>query len=185
MTTDHHPGRLAGEPALTADASQVYRRSLLRFFTRRTGDHAEAEDLTQEVLLRTARAGAIASAERPDAYIFTIAVNLLRDRAKARFARRADRHISLDAHLRADASGAPRNDIPAEDSSPELVLIEKERLTRALAALQQLPERTRDIFILFKVEKLRQAEIAETLGISVSAVEKHVVRAAAHLSRVR
>jgi len=46
-----------------------------------------------------------------------------------------------------------------------------------------LPERTRDIFILFRVEKMRQAEIAKRLGVSVSAVEKHVIRAAAHLAR--
>jgi RNA polymerase sigma-70 factor (ECF subfamily) len=46
-----------------------------------------------------------------------------------------------------------------------------------------LPARTRDIFVLFRLDQLKQSEIAARMGISVSAVEKHVVRAVAHLAR--
>ena len=47
----------------------------------------------------------------------------------------------------------------------------------------ELPERTRNVFLLARLENMRQAEIARRLGVSVSGVEKHLARAIAHLSQ--
>jgi RNA polymerase sigma-70 factor (ECF subfamily) len=47
--------------------------------------------------------------------------------------------------------------------------------------LRDLPERTRTIFLLFRLENMKQREIADMLGISVRTVEQHVVRASVHL----
>jgi RNA polymerase sigma-70 factor (ECF subfamily) len=44
-----------------------------------------------------------------------------------------------------------------------------------------MPERTRAIFLLKRLDGLRHQAIATQLGISVSAVEKHMVRAIEHL----
>ncbi|MBC7166365.1 MAG: sigma-70 family RNA polymerase sigma factor [Phenylobacterium sp.] len=162
-----------------AELSARLRQPLMAYFRRRTADAAEAEDLTQEVFIRALRREGETDVRSADAYVFTIAANLMRDRARRRAARSANRHVSLDPL----APRGPHLDLPAEDSSAESVLIDRERLRLALAALEELPERTRHVFILFRVEKMRQAEIADRLGISVSAVEKHVVRAAAHLAR--
>jgi RNA polymerase sigma-70 factor (ECF subfamily) len=49
-------------------------------------------------------------------------------------------------------------------------------------ALRQLPERTRDVFMLRRFEGLKHAEIARLYGISVRAVEKHFAKALAHIS---
>ncbi len=51
------------------------------------------------------------------------------------------------------------------------------------AALAELPERTQTVFVLHRFEGLRYGEIAVTLGISVSAVEKHMMRAMSHIVR--
>lgn len=162
-----------------AELSQRLRQPLLTYFRRRTNNLAEAEDLTQEVFMRALRRDRETDLRSAEAYVFTIAANLVRDRARRRTARRADRHVSLDPL----AAGGDFFDLPSEETSAERVLIERESLRAALSALDELPERTRDIFILFRVEKMRQAEIAKRLGISVSAVEKHVIRAAAHMVR--
>jgi RNA polymerase sigma-70 factor (ECF subfamily) len=61
--------------------------------------------------------------------------------------------------------------------------MDRQRLRQVIAALEELPARTRDIFVLFRLDRLKQSEIAAQMGISVSAVEKHVVRAVAHLAR--
>jgi RNA polymerase sigma-70 factor (ECF subfamily) len=61
------------------------------------------------------------------------------------------------------------------------VLVGRESLMEAAAALEAMPARTRAIFLLFRLEHLRQAEIADLYGISVSAVQKHLVRATAAL----
>lgn len=49
--------------------------------------------------------------------------------------------------------------------------------------LQALPERTRVIFILRRLEGLKYQDIANRFGISVSAVEKHMERAVAQLAK--
>ncbi len=67
----------------TAEAlNRRLRPALMAFFRRRIGHYGEAEDLTHEVLLRVAQRGAWIDADRPDAYVFQIAANLLHDRYK-------------------------------------------------------------------------------------------------------
>jgi RNA polymerase sigma-70 factor (ECF subfamily) len=150
--------------------SQRFRPALMAFFVRRIRNHAEAEDLTQEVLLRVAQRGAAIDASRPDAYVFQIAANLLRDRGRRQQVRNAYQ-TGLGA---ADA-------VRVEERDPDRVLQAKQSLATVLAALRQLPERTRTIFILFRLENMKQREIADMLGISVRTVEQHVVRASVHL----
>jgi RNA polymerase sigma-70 factor (ECF subfamily) len=50
-----------------------------------------------------------------------------------------------------------------------------------LEALRALPQRTRTIFVLFRLENMKQREIADMLGLSVRTVEQHVVRASVEL----
>ena len=68
-----------------------------------------------------------------------------------------------------------------EERDPDRVLQAKQSLTTVLEALRQLPERTRTIFVLFRLESMKQREIADMLGLSVRTVEQHVVRASVHL----
>lgn len=165
-----------------AELSRAYRRSLMTYFLRHTDDRAEAEDLTQEVFLRILRGTSSGEVQAPDAFIFTIASNLLRDRTRTRMARRSDRHVSLDRGPSGEEPAEPVH-LPADEVSAERALMDRQRLRQVIAALEELPARTRDIFVLFRLDRLKQSEIAAQMGISVSAVEKHVVRAVAHLAR--
>src|SRR3546814_18334423 len=69
-----------------------------------------------------------------------------------------------------------------DDLTPERVLLGRERLRQIDAALAELNDVTREIFVSFRLEGRRQAEIATTMGISISAVEKHVARALVYLT---
>jgi RNA polymerase sigma-70 factor (ECF subfamily) len=51
------------------------------------------------------------------------------------------------------------------------------------AVLQQMPTRTRQVFVLCRVEGLRQKAVAQRLGVSVSSIEKHMIKAIAYLAR--
>lgn len=161
------------DPSLSdTDAARLSRRlrpALMAFFMRRLRDHAEAEDLTQEVLLRISQHATTLDPERPDAYVFRVAVNLLRDRA-----RRASVRTS---YLTALTATAP----DYESRDPERVLQGRDALATVVAALNSLPDRTRTIFVLFRLENMKQREIALALGLSLRTVEQHVVRAAVHL----
>ncbi len=93
------------------------------------------------------------------------------DRARRRASRHADEHVEFDPDLHGD-----------EEIDPERVLSGKEELNAATSALLSLPERTRTVFVLRRLEGWRFGEIARHLGISVSAAEKHMVKAIRHLT---
>ena len=70
-----------------------------------------------------------------------------------------------------------------EDFSPERVLLSEESLADVLRSLEELGELTRKIFILFRLENMKQKDIAALYGIGQSTVEKHVVKAVVHLAK--
>jgi RNA polymerase sigma-70 factor (ECF subfamily) len=71
----------------------------------------------------------------------------------------------------------------SDDCTPERVVGASQELGLVVGALQDLGERTRNVLVMCRLESMKQADIAATMGISVSSVEKHMVRALAHLSR--
>lgn len=152
--------------------SRRFRPALMAFFVRRLRDHAEAEDLTQDVLLRLSAHQADINADQPDPYVFQMAANLLRDRARKQAVR-----ARYGAGQGVEQDDAEQN----EERDPARVLQARQSLAAVLGALKELPERTRSIFILYRLERLKQREIADMYGITNRAVEKQVVKASLHL----
>jgi RNA polymerase sigma-70 factor (ECF subfamily) len=155
-----------------------FRGPLMSFFVRRVRDRGEAEDLTQQTFVRLLGARDRSQIENAAAFVFQVATNLLKDRRRAIASRGGDRGYSLD-----DQEGGHVPHQLAEGPTPERVLLGREALAGAMASLGELDARTRHIFILFRLENLRQQEIADRLGISRSTVEKHVMKASLHLAR--
>lgn len=148
---------------------QRYRHALMAFFVRRVRNRAEAEDLTQEVFAKLAIGGP-AEFQNADAYVFQTAANLLRDRG-----RREKVRADYRAQVRTDELAS------ADPLGPDRIVGGRQSLAQVLEALQQLPERTRAIFILYRLEKLKKPEIADMFGMSVSGVDKHLIKALSHL----
>jgi RNA polymerase sigma factor (sigma-70 family) len=151
--------------------SREYRPALSRYFGKRAYQQADVEDLVQEVLVRLAVRGDGSDIEQPEAYLMRTATNVWRD-----FLRKQRTHAQ-DAH---EEFLEERH--PNAESGPDHVLEGMESVEAVLAALNELPARTRQIFILYRVEGLRQKRVAKRIGISVSAVEKHMIKAIAHLA---
>ncbi len=155
-----------------------FRASLLAYFQRRTGSRADAEDLTQETFARLVGSDTFETADEARAFVFRVASNLLRDRARANTRLHSFRTMPIDAI--AETALEPRL---VEGIDPERVFIAKENLTQVLERLNELGERTRNVFILFRLEGRKQKDIAAIYGISVSAVEKHIMTATLHLAK--
>jgi len=152
--------------------SQICRRlrpALMAFFLRRLHSHAEAEDFTQEVFARIASGGSL-QMKSPDAYLFQVAANLLKDRG-----RRERVRDEYSAGLRAVEG------IGIEYIDPDRILTARRSLSELVACLQELPERTRTMFILYRLENMDKKTIADHYGVSVSTVEKNVGKAMAHM----
>lgn len=154
-----------------------FRGPLMSFFLRRMGERAEAEDLTQEVFVRILGTGERGGIRDADALVFKIAANLLRDRAR-KICTQSRAHIAeFDDHL---ISELTREFI--EDHTPERVVLARVEITAVLSALDELGERTKDIYVLFRLEGMKHRQIAELYGISISTVEREVARATLHLA---
>jgi RNA polymerase sigma-70 factor (ECF subfamily) len=154
-----------------------FSRPLMSFFLRRIKDRAQAEDLTQEVLLRVIRASKEGRIERAESYVFKIAINLLRDHRRRALRAGMTSFVPIDEAL----EGTVESPL-VEALSPERVLLSKDSLVDVLRALDELGELTRNIFILFRLENMKQKEIAALYGIAQSTVEKHVMKAVLHLT---
>lgn len=150
---------------------RVFREPLHRFFSRRLAGSAAAEDLVQQVFERLVQRGEIDSIENARGYVFRVAENVFVDHMRRGAVRHSHAHDQFDESLHAGV-----------DFSPEHVLAKRERLARVMEILQALPERTRIIFVLRRIEGWKYQEIADRYGISVSAVEKHVERAVEQLA---
>lgn len=171
-------------PALARNVDVVqkldarFRRPLMSFFLRRVFNHAEAEDLTQQVFVRLVGSNEVARLEQADRFVFTVASNLLRDRAKRAATRGEAQSVSIDLDLIGEISRSAKEEI-----SPERVLLGREALADVFRSLDELGEKTKAIFVLNRLEKMKQREIAELLGVGISTVEKHIIRATLHLAR--
>ena len=151
---------------------------LLSYFLRRVRDRAQAEDLVQDALLRVIRASELEVIEHPESYVFTVAANLLKDSR-----RHAVRHPTVTCPAPEEGQGGEVGETLIDERSPERVLDGEMSLAEVLRALEELSELTRNIFVLFRLEHMKQKDIAALYGIAQSTVEKHVMRAVLHLAR--
>jgi RNA polymerase sigma factor (sigma-70 family) len=146
-------------------ALEAYAPGLRRYFSKRVAA-ADIDDLVQEVFVRMQAQSAAPLIEHLDRYLFTVAASVLTDRARRRAVRHASAHESLE-----------ERHYPTEERSPERVLLDREALDLMVAAISELPARTRDVFVLHRFEEMTCGSIAAQLGIGVSAVEKHMMKA--------
>jgi len=156
-------GPLSSGEDLRALALQ-YGPALRRYFARRA-DPADIDDLVQEVFLSMQSRGAASEIDNIEGYLFRTAANVLGQRRR-RATWSWGRQEEVD-----ELNG------PADELSPERILIGREDFEALLAALRELPPRSRLAFMLFRVERLPQQDIARRMGISPRAVRALILRA--------
>jgi RNA polymerase sigma factor (sigma-70 family) len=171
------PNNLSAEQ-LRSELGARFQRPLMTFFLRRVKDRSLAEDLTQDVLLKVVRASERGQIARADSYVFKVAINLLRDHRRR--ALRAGPAVFLP--IEEDRDGHLESQL-VEAISPERVLLSKDSLADVLRSLEELGDLTQKIFILFRLENMKQKDIAALYGIGQSTVEKHVMKAVVHLAQ--
>lgn len=153
-----------------ASRMAALRPALTRFFLRSVRNAADAEDMVQDVYLRIVRRGELESYEGLVSYAFTTADSVAKDRNRRGVVRHFDRHVPIEPE-----------GIASEDPGPERELLARDELRATSIALAQLPERTRSVFVLRRLDGASFAEIGVRLGISLSAAEKHMLKATRHL----
>jgi RNA polymerase sigma factor (sigma-70 family) len=164
------PGR--GElAAITGEASDSQGRTKLvrRIARRHYGAMGDAEDLLHEAFVRYEQYRRSMPVGNPAAFLLQAAANLAIDQ------HRAQKHLPSESFEEACVTAA--DPAPAAHD----VLAARERLERVRLGLNVLNSRTREIFLMHRLDGRRHREIAASLGISCSAVEKHIAKAASFL----
>lgn len=136
-----------------------YYHPLKNFLYYKLGDIDLAEDITQEVFIKTWDKRDTIVTETVRSYLYKIANNLAINHfnsAKTRFELKLERH-----------------DKPVSES-PDYVMEKEEFATRLNQALANLSESQRVVFLMNRIDDLTYKEIAERLEISVKAVEKRM-----------
>lgn len=160
----------AGDRAAFAALVGPHQDRLLRFLTTMIGDGVAAEDLRQDVLrLALERIGQLRDAARCGSWALAIAVNHCR-------------HWLRREVLRSARGGEMLDDLPGQGRRSALSsLVRREDAARLALAVDRLPILLREAFVLFHVEELPYAEIAELTGASAGTLQVRVHRARALL----
>lgn len=159
----------AGEALSLSEVLEGEKERFMRFLIARTRDPALSEDLFQDACAK-ALSLAEKQVENPVPYLFQMLANLVEDHRRSERAREArgrqwgDRGEGLEPQR-------------ADHLTPEHNALDRDMLARVLAEIEMLPERTRTIFLAYRVEGMSQKEIAAQEQLSLSAVEKHLQRA--------
>ncbi len=143
-----------------------HRPGLAAFIRRRIRRPADAPDLTQEVYLRFLRADRAELIRNPEAYLYTVAANLLREQAVLE--RRWERAVDV-GELSADAA-------LVNFRTPEDEVDLEARMARIANLIDMLPAKFRAVLIMQYRDGLTYEQIAERLGVTTHAVKKYVMQ---------
>jgi len=150
-----------------------YHKQAYNIAYRMTGNHADAEDLTQEAFIRAFRFFAQYKRELPfDSWLYKIMsnafVDTLRRRPKAQIR-------SLDAPV-ATEDGEAFLDIADPSDGPEDLVLSREMDSRIQSALGSMPEDFRLAVIYADIEGLSYEEIADAMSCSIGTVRSRLHR---------
>ncbi len=150
-----------------------YAAVIYRLVRRRVGSDDEARDVVQQTLLHMHRArNDFRSDSRLRPWLFTIAMNLVREHHRRRGRRREH---AVEPHVLAAAAPGDAAGVSAE---------QLERVARVRAALATLPDQQREVIELHWFEQSPYEEIAQVVGASVAAVRVRAHRGYERLRKI-
>jgi RNA polymerase sigma-70 factor (ECF subfamily) len=161
-----------GDPTLYAQFVEAETVSLLGFFRRLGAGAEEAEDLTQDTLLKLYRSAArYQPRERFRSFCFRVARNAWIDAERRRSVR------PEAAAGQADGEEGPELRIPSELPGPERQSDAEEQIRRLAAGLDALSPAHRAVFELGAIQELGYAEVASILSIPEGTVKSRMFHA--------
>jgi RNA polymerase sigma factor (sigma-70 family) len=143
---------------------------LQRFFRSYRLNAADVEDLTQDVFVRLAGPSVQADLRKPASFVFTLARNLVRDRARRLHIKALPKSVAVDTV-----------DLRCGRPTPDQYLELEQHLRSVEQRLNGLKPATRKAFLMHRVHGESHAQIATHMHISASMVEKHIMAATASL----
>ncbi len=147
-------------------AYERYREALIGYVrTIFRGSNEEAADIVQTVFTRLSALERPQEIQDPGSYLYRAARNVVVDSLR--------RHSNEIGLIAGDDSTLE----PPDHLSPERMVLSQEDLSQLQQKLAKLPAKRREVFILIRVYGKSYDSVAKQLGISLSAVQRHMARA--------
>lgn len=160
------------------DWYEQYGQGLYRHLCSKVRNPDEAQDISQETFLKVAQR--LSSKERddvirnPKAFLYRVAFNEFYNR---------HRRKKLQNHLQEIFGETDAETI--DTITPEQLALDREEYALVAEAIDELPAKQREVFLMTRVEHMSHREVASTLGVKIDTVKKHVGRVLATLRGTR
>lgn len=165
LSFSHEPAR---EPLSVHKTIRRYHDSLIQFLRQRLRNPDDAFDVAQEAYIRMMRYEGSKDIQCSSSLLYRVAINAANDLGRSELSRRAAQQCGID-----DV------ELVSEQPSPERVVSGKQDLALLCRAIEQLPPKCQQVFLLSRARGMTYPEIAKHCGISVKMVEKHISHALA------
>jgi RNA polymerase sigma-70 factor (ECF subfamily) len=148
----------------------IYRHhdALIRFLRQRLRVKDDAADVAQEAYIRLMQYQGSRQIASPSSMLFRIAINVANDLGRTEQTHRVCDQFPLDLV-----------EIASEQPSADREIAAEQDLQLLYAAIEELPPKCRNVFLLSRVRRMTYPQIASHVGISVKMVEKHISQALA------
>src|SRR5438270_11214609 len=160
-------GMTAEQDQQIAETIERERSRLRNFIRRRVPDREDAEDILQDVFSELVEAYRLMKpVEQVGAWLFRVARNRIIDSFRSK--RQAG--LRNDSMLTPDEGEAHRWEdlLPSPDAGPEAAYARSVLLEELDAALEDLPEDQRDVFVAHEIEGRSFKELSEAMGVGVN-----------------
>ena len=163
-----------------AEVIQRERRRLFHFIRTRVDDEGDAEDILQDVFFELIEAYRLMKpVEQAGAWLYRVARNRIIDRFRKR---RPEAHgeVSLNA---GEGTLLLEELLPSPEAGPEAIYARRVLLEEIKAALEELPEEQRDVFVAHEMDGRSFKQLAEETGLSINTLLSRKHYAILHLRR--
>ena len=150
---------------------KLYFPRLYAFSFKMINDGALAKDLVQNVFIKIWENPESVNIENPESFLYQMVRN-----ASLNYIRHLKVVDNLKSKVKDHYHGEELYYIDLVGNKP-YILIEKELEERIIEVMNSLPEKCLAVFHLSRIDGLKNREIADQLGISLKAVEKHISKA--------
>lgn len=148
-----------------AQLFREHNRSLVSYLAMRLRSLQEAKEVAQEAYVRLLQLDQPGAESFLRAYLFKVATNLAVDRLRQRGRRQRYEE------------DVPTDELETGLEEPSRRTLAREQLGALIAGLEELPEKCRSAFLMYRLDGLTQQEIATQLGVSERMVRTYVTQA--------
>src|SRR5260370_19825611 len=164
-----------------SEVIQQERRRLFQFIRKRVDDEGDVEDILQDVFYELVEAYRLMKpVEQVGAWLFRVARNRIIDLFRKK------RPVTLDTEPTVDDDGESlliEELLPSPDAGPEAVYAPSVLLEELEAALEELPEEQRDVFVAHELDGVSFKQLAAKRGVNVTTLLSRKHYAALYLRR--